>query len=144
VQLHQRRTAVAGATNEIGIVLYPGVQAACVHGLTDLFEIAANVARDRQQDGRFRLRVTHWKPIHCGAAKLSCVYDSARIVDHGDIITAGGFLAWVDLGLFLVDRILGPAIGRRRRTLFFPAQPRLRRDILQALLLLRRMEIEPC
>ena len=196
VQLHQRRTAVAGASYEIGIVLYPGVQAACVHGLTDLFEIAANIALDRQQDGRFRLRVTHWKPIHCGAAKLSCVYDSAprgspkpqtliipptmmnlpdpdapagvvswvrdrhaagttlvslcsgafilaetglvdglsvathqicaealakrfpqivvdtkqRIVDHGDIITAGGFLAWVDLGLFLVDRILGPAI----------------------------------
>ena len=33
-----------------------------------------------------------------------------RIIDHGDIITAGGFLSWVDLGLFLVDRILGPAI----------------------------------
>src|ERR1700741_3908599 len=33
-----------------------------------------------------------------------------RIVDHGDIITAGGFLSWVDVGLFLVDRILGTAI----------------------------------
>jgi transcriptional regulator GlxA family with amidase domain len=33
-----------------------------------------------------------------------------RIIDHGDIVTAGGFLAWVDLGLFLVDRILGPAM----------------------------------
>src|SRR5262249_61033918 len=141
-------------------------------------------------------RVTHWKPIHCGAANLSCVYDSAprgspkpriliipptmvdlpdpdvpsgvvswvrnryaagatlvslcsgafilaqtglldgksvathricaealakrfpqivvdvnrRIIDHGDIVTAGGFLSWVDLGLFLVDRILGPAM----------------------------------
>jgi transcriptional regulator GlxA family with amidase domain len=33
-----------------------------------------------------------------------------RIIDHGDIITAGGFLSWVDVGLFLVDRILGPAI----------------------------------
>jgi transcriptional regulator GlxA family with amidase domain len=33
-----------------------------------------------------------------------------RIIDHGDIITAGGFLSWVDLALFLVDRILGPAI----------------------------------
>jgi transcriptional regulator GlxA family with amidase domain len=33
-----------------------------------------------------------------------------RIVDHGDIITAGGFLSWVDIGLFLVDKILGPAI----------------------------------
>src|SRR5260370_4752109 len=33
-----------------------------------------------------------------------------RIIDHGDIITAGGFLSWVDLGLFLVDRIFGPAM----------------------------------
>jgi transcriptional regulator GlxA family with amidase domain len=33
-----------------------------------------------------------------------------RIIDRGDIITAGGFLSWVDIGLFLVDRILGPAI----------------------------------
>jgi transcriptional regulator GlxA family with amidase domain len=33
-----------------------------------------------------------------------------RIIDHGNIITAGGFLAWVDVGLFLVDRILGPAM----------------------------------
>jgi transcriptional regulator GlxA family with amidase domain len=30
-----------------------------------------------------------------------------RIIDDGDIITAGGFLAWVDVGLLLVDRILG-------------------------------------
>jgi transcriptional regulator GlxA family with amidase domain len=28
----------------------------------------------------------------------------------GNIITAGGFLSWVDVGLFLVDRILGPAM----------------------------------
>ena len=33
-----------------------------------------------------------------------------RIIDHGDIITAGGFLSWVDLCLFLVERILGPAM----------------------------------
>jgi transcriptional regulator GlxA family with amidase domain len=33
-----------------------------------------------------------------------------RVIDHGDIITAGGFLSWVDLGLFLVGRILGPAV----------------------------------
>src|SRR5208282_5364052 len=34
-----------------------------------------------------------------------------RIIDHGDIITAGGFLSWVDLCLYLVARILGPAVG---------------------------------
>lgn len=33
-----------------------------------------------------------------------------RIIDHGDIISAGGFLSWVDLGLFLIGRTLGPAI----------------------------------
>jgi transcriptional regulator GlxA family with amidase domain len=32
-----------------------------------------------------------------------------RIIDYGDIVTAGGFLSWVDAGLFLVERILGPA-----------------------------------
>jgi transcriptional regulator GlxA family with amidase domain len=178
---------------EIGIVLYPGVQAASVHGLTDLFGIATSVAR---RDGRSSLRVTHWRPADGRDAKHSCAYDSdplgrqqpailiipptmmdlpdpgvptgvvswvrsrhaagatlvslcsgafilaetglvdglsvathqicakalakrfpkivvdtnRRIIDHGDIITAGGFLSWVDLGLFLVDRILSPAI----------------------------------
>ena len=36
---------------------------------------------------------------------------SRRLIDHGDIITAGGFLSWVDLGLLLVDRFLGPAVS---------------------------------
>jgi transcriptional regulator GlxA family with amidase domain len=196
VPRHQRGTAAAGATNEIGIVLYPGVQAACVHGLTDLFEIAANIARDQQRDGRCQLRVTHWQPAHSRDTELWCVYDSdplgnpqpriliipptmvglpdpdipagvvswlrssyacgaklvsvcsgafilaetglvagrsvsthricaealakrfpeitvdtnQRIIDDGDIITAGGFLAWVDVCLLLVDKILGSAV----------------------------------
>ena len=33
-----------------------------------------------------------------------------RIIDDGDIITAGGFLAWVDVGLLLVDRLFGGAV----------------------------------
>jgi transcriptional regulator GlxA family with amidase domain len=44
---------------EIGIVLYPGVQAASVQGLTDLFGIATSIAR---RDVRSSLRVTHWQP----------------------------------------------------------------------------------
>lgn len=32
------------------------------------------------------------------------------IIDDGDIITAGGVMAWTDLGLKLVDRFLGPTI----------------------------------
>jgi transcriptional regulator GlxA family with amidase domain len=66
----------AGATKEIGIVLYPGVQAACVHGLTDLFGIAAGIASDQRRDSRAALRVTHWQPAHSRDARLSCVYDS--------------------------------------------------------------------
>jgi transcriptional regulator GlxA family with amidase domain len=38
------------------------------------------------------------------------VETNRRIIDHGDIITAGGFLSWVDLGLFLIGRILGPVV----------------------------------
>ncbi|SEF15410.1 transcriptional regulator, AraC family with amidase-like domain [Rhizobiales bacterium GAS191] len=184
------------AAHEIGIVHYPGAQVACILGLTDLFGVASTIALDQRRSDQSPLRVTHWKPIHCGAANLSCVYDSAprgspkprtliipptmvnlpdpevpagvvswvrnrhaagttlvslcsgafilaetglvdglsvathqicaealakrfpqivvdtnrRIIDHGDIITAGGFLSWVDLGLFLVDRMFGPAM----------------------------------
>lgn len=32
------------------------------------------------------------------------------IIDDGDIITAGGLMAWTDLGLRLVDRLLGPTV----------------------------------
>jgi len=180
---------------EIAIVNYPGAQAACVLGLTDLFGIASTIALEQRQSHPTALRVTHWKPVDRFDANLSCVYDSApcdnpqpgtviipptmtdpdpdippgvvswvrsrhaggsrlvslcsgafilaqtglvdgqsvathqicaetlanrfprivvdtnrRLIDHGDIITAGGFLSWVDLGLFLVDRFLGPAI----------------------------------
>ena len=179
------------AAHEIGIVNYPGAQAASILGLTDLFGVASGIALDQRP-----LRVTHWRPIDGRDANLSCVYDSAprgspqprtlvipptmvnlpdpdvpvgvvswvrnrhaagatlvslcsgafilaetglvdgrsvathqicaealakrfpqiavdtnrRIIDYGDIITGGGFLAWVDVGLFLVDRILGPAM----------------------------------
>ena len=186
---------LASGTSEIGIVVYPGAQMAAVHGLTDLFSVAAKIALD-QRTGRPPLRVSHWRPAHNRDAELSCVYDSApggkprpriliipptmvnlpdpdiptgvaswlrdrhaagatlvsvcsgafilaktgladgravathqicqdalaerfpkitvdtnrRIIDYGDILTAGGFLAWVDVGLYLVDRILGAAM----------------------------------
>ncbi|MEQ8877097.1 MAG: GlxA family transcriptional regulator [Phycisphaerales bacterium] len=37
------------------------------------------------------------------------VADDRMVLDDGDIITAGGILAWTDLGLTLVERFLGPA-----------------------------------
>ena len=33
-----------------------------------------------------------------------------RIIDHGDILTAGGFMAWVDVGLLLLERVSGRAV----------------------------------
>jgi transcriptional regulator GlxA family with amidase domain len=181
---------------EIGIVLYPGVQAACVHGLTDLFGVASTIVLEQRQPGRSPIRVTHWQSTHARDTRFSCVYDSApggtpqprlliipitmtnlpdpvipsdvvrwlrkqhsagatlvslcsgafilaetglvagrsvathricaealakrfpqivvdtkrRIIDHGDIISAGGFLSWVDVGLFLIERLLGAAV----------------------------------
>jgi transcriptional regulator GlxA family with amidase domain len=186
----------ARTAHEIGIVHYPGAQAACILGLTDLFGVASKIALDQRRSHQTPLRVTHWQPLHIRDTNFSRVYDSApggspklgtliipptmvdlpdpdvpagvvswvrnrhaagatlvslcsgafilaetglvdgksvathqicaealakrfpqivvdvnrRIIDHGDIVTAGGFLSWVDLGLFLVDRILGPAI----------------------------------
>jgi transcriptional regulator GlxA family with amidase domain len=189
-------TMPASNDSVIGIVLYPGVQPACVNGLTDLFGIASRIVPEQQRPGRSPLRVTHWQSTHASDTRFFCVYDSApgqtpqprlliipptmtnlpdpvipsgvvrwlrkqhaagatlvslcsgafilgktglvagrsvathricaealakrfpqivvdtkrRIIDHGDIITAGGFLSWVDVGLFLVERFLGAAV----------------------------------
>jgi transcriptional regulator GlxA family with amidase domain len=70
-----------------------------------------------------------------------------RIIDYGDVLTAGGFLSWVDLGLFLVDKLLGsatraetarfvlsvPAAGEARYfTGFAPPQTHRDRAVLKA------------
>ena len=66
--------ASAGQVTEIGIVLYPGVQRAAVHGLTDLFDIANRYAATTQN--RSRLRVTHWSLAEVSDVRLSRVYPS--------------------------------------------------------------------
>lgn len=35
------------------------------------------------------------------------------IIDDGDIITTGGLMAWAEIGMRLVDRLLGPSIATR-------------------------------
>ena len=177
---------------EIGILLYPNVASATVHGLTDMFAVATTLARERLGANAPILRVTHWKPNEagdnvecvsdthpqfdnnlvaiivpgswqgppsgqvmerlvrwllerhsagstlcsvCGGAfvlaetglltgrsatthwsftgKLAESFPEVRVdenritVEDGNIITAGGVLAWTDLGLKLVDRYLG-------------------------------------
>jgi transcriptional regulator GlxA family with amidase domain len=58
-----------------------------------------------------RRATTHWafaKQLAQRFPKILLV-DEHMVVDEGDIMTAGGILAWADLGLTLVGRLLGPA-----------------------------------
>ncbi|WP_375194738.1 GlxA family transcriptional regulator [Sphingobium sp.] len=59
-----------------------------------------------------RPATTHWLFAEPFRARFPDVrLDCDRIViDDGDIITAGGLMAWTDLGLRLVDRLLGPTV----------------------------------
>ena len=182
-------------SSEIGIVLYPDVAFATVHGLTDMFTVATTLANERLAANTPTLRVSHWRPNGSNDA-VECVWDTHpqfesrpvavivpgswkgqpppevvqclvqwllkhhsagttlcsvcggafvlaetgllaersatthwsftaqlaesfpnihvdenRItVEDGNFITAGGVLAWTDLGLKLIDRYLGSAI----------------------------------
>jgi putative intracellular protease/amidase len=42
----------------------------------------------------------------------------ARVVDDGDLISAGGVTSGLDLGLYLLERMLGPRIARSVEELF--------------------------
>lgn len=59
-----------------------------------------------------RPATTHWlfaEPFRTRFpdVKLDC---DRIVIDDGDLITAGGLMAWTDLGLRIVDRLLGPSI----------------------------------
>ena len=45
---------------EIGLLLYPGVQTAALHGLTDLFAVAERIAAEEAAGQLPALRVSHW------------------------------------------------------------------------------------
>lgn len=62
---------------------------------------------------RGRKATTHWRFGHELAERFPDIdlRLDRLIVDEGDIITAGGLLAWVDLGLLIVGRILGGTIA---------------------------------
>ncbi|MGV6872834.1 GlxA family transcriptional regulator [Pseudochelatococcus sp. B33] len=58
-----------------------------------------------------RPATTHWTYAGRLAARFPAVrVDTGKLlIDDGDIITAGGLMAWTDLGLHLVGRLLGTA-----------------------------------
>jgi transcriptional regulator GlxA family with amidase domain len=168
---------------EIGVLEYPGAQAAAVHGLVDLIETAQRVHEEsgargarlsarrlpaedcaketpdkplaalvlppslgnaadaarprglaswivrRHREGTLlssvcagafllaetglldgRPATTHWALRARFAERFPNVQlDTQKIlIDDGDIVTAGGVMAWVDLGLMLIARFLGP------------------------------------
>jgi transcriptional regulator GlxA family with amidase domain len=72
-----------------------------------------------------RTATTHWVHAADYAARFPAVRFEAEsvLVDDGDIITAGAVMAWSDLGLRLVDRLLGPevTVATARYMLFDPA-----------------------
>lgn len=59
-----------------------------------------------------RRATTHWAFAETLAARFPAVRvaDSAMVLDDGDLMTAGGILAWTDLGLTLVERLMGPSV----------------------------------
>ncbi|PLC50577.1 AraC family transcriptional regulator [Pollutimonas subterranea] len=59
-----------------------------------------------------RRMTTHWSYADLLQQRFPDVSVDADqlIIDDGDIITAGGLMAWTDLGLRLVDRFLGPTV----------------------------------
>lgn len=59
-----------------------------------------------------REATTHWAFADALCERFPAIkVDVDRmVIDDGDIITAGGILAWTDLGLTLVERLLGPSV----------------------------------
>ena len=60
-----------------------------------------------------RSATTHWTSAKTFAARYPAIRLEADkpIVDDGDLITTAGLMAWSELGLRLVDRLLGPSIA---------------------------------
>lgn len=71
-----------------------------------------------------RSATTHWSYAEAFANRFPevCVNTDELIIDLGDIVTVGGVMAWVDLGLRLVDRYLGP-VAMVKTAQFFLADP---------------------
>ncbi|KAF1021047.1 MAG: HTH-type transcriptional regulator CdhR [Pseudomonas sp.] len=60
-----------------------------------------------------RSATTHWTSAQSFAARYPAIQLEADkpIVDDGDLITTAGLMAWSELGLRLVNRLLGPSIA---------------------------------
>lgn len=68
---------------------------------------------------------THWRYEEPLMARFPTIRlnTDRLIIDDGDIITAGGMMAWIDLCLILVARFLGPAVMMNTARAFLVDQP---------------------
>jgi transcriptional regulator GlxA family with amidase domain len=59
-----------------------------------------------------RQATTHWSFHQVFAEQFPDVLTETdhMVIDYGDVVTAGGVLAWADLGLRLTERFLGSAV----------------------------------
>jgi transcriptional regulator GlxA family with amidase domain len=59
-----------------------------------------------------RPATTHWSYANLLARRFPAirVESDDLIIDLGDVVTAGGMMAWIDVGLKLVERYLGPFV----------------------------------
>lgn len=76
---------------------------------------------------------THWAFAKELARRHPAVrVDASRmVVDDLDIVTAAGILAWVDLGLTLVDRMLGPSVMLHTARFVLADPPRRQQSLYQ-------------
>ena len=116
---------IPSSTLSLVILDYQGSQKAAVLGMFDLLSAANRHHQD--MSGKVSLAIgafllaqlgilddrpatTHWALAQVFADSFPDVrVDSNKLViDDGDIISAGGLMAWVDLCLHLIGRFLGP------------------------------------
>lgn len=64
-----------------------------------------------------RHAVTHHLGMEVPAA-TGAVAVAARVVDDGNLVTAGGVTSGLDLGVYLLERALGPRIAHAVESLF--------------------------
>jgi transcriptional regulator GlxA family with amidase domain len=105
---------ILGRTLETGLpdllkAVWPGATMACVCGGSLILAMAGMIEGRRA--------VTH----HLGMDLLDATGVTAvdaRVVDDGDLVTAGGVTSGLDLGLYLLERELGPRIAHAVEKLF--------------------------
>lgn len=73
-----------------------------------------------------RSATTHWAfaPLLAQRFPKVRLAEGEMVLDDGDIITAGGIFAWTDLGLTLIERLMGPAAMLAAAQFFLLDPPR--------------------